>query len=138
MKYLEQQEIVNSSEAEEGLNEETLLQFLGSKLVVMDRQECTFLNINHIAYVEADGPYSTIFLANGTKMVVCKNVKVFTERLNELSFWRIHKSYLVNIRYISKYIRGDGGRVILENGANLPVSIKKKNSIMQLIEAMAL
>ncbi len=108
------------------------------KIVVMDKQECIFLKVKNICYIEADGAYSNIYLQDGKKMVVSKNVKVFAEKLSEASFCRIHKSYLININFISKYVKSDGGYLIMENGASIPVSVRKKDSLLHLVEQLAL
>lgn len=109
-----------------------------TKIVVMDKQECIFIKIGSIYYVEADGAYSILYLHDGRKMVVSKNVKVFSSKLPEYHFCRIHKSYLVNVNYISKYVKSDGGYIIMENGTMLPVSVRKKDSLMQLVDHLAL
>jgi two-component system, LytTR family, response regulator len=108
------------------------------KIVVMDKQECIFLKVKNICYIEADGAYSNIYLQDGKKMVVSKNVKVFAEKLSESSFCRIHKSYLININFISKYVKSDGGYLIMENGASIPVSVRRKESLLHLVEQLAL
>jgi two-component system, LytTR family, response regulator len=108
------------------------------KIVVMDKQECIFLKVKNICYIEANGAYSNIYLQDGKKMVVSKNVKVFAEKLSESSFCRIHKSYLININFISKYVKSDGGYLIMENGASIPVSVRRKESLLHLVEQLAL
>lgn len=108
------------------------------KIVVMDKQECIFLKVKNICYIEANGAYSNIYLQDGKKMVVSKNVKVFAEKLSESSFCRIHKSYLININFISKYVKSDGGYLIMENGASIPVSVRRKDSLLHLVGQLAL
>ena len=108
-----------------------------SKIVLMDKQECIFLKITDIYYVEAQGAYSCVHFNNERKMLVSKNVKVFAMKLPEEHFCRIHKSYLVNVNYISKYVKSDGGYVLMENGTILPVSIRKKDTFMQLVDKLS-
>jgi two-component system LytT family response regulator len=108
------------------------------KIVVMDKQECIFLKVKNICYIEADGAYSNIYLQDGRKLVVSKNVKVFADKLSEDLFYRIHKSYLININFISKYIKSDGGYLIMENGASIPVSVRKKDPLLKLVAQLSL
>lgn len=110
---------------------------LRRKIVVMDKQSCVFIKIDDIAYVEANGSYTTVHFLNGENMVVCKNMKTFSERLPESEFVRVHKSYSVNINTIVKYVKSDGGYLILEGGENIPVSMRKKQIIANLIEEWA-
>lgn len=109
----------------------------GAKIVLMDKQECVFLKISDIYYVEAAGSYSNVYLQDGSKMLISKNVKVFSLKLPEQHFCRIHKSYLVNINYIHKYVKSDGGYILMENGAVLPVSLRKRDHFMQLVEQLS-
>ena len=70
-------------------------------------------------------------------MVVCKNMKTFSERLPESEFIRVHKSYIININSIDKYMKSDGGYLILEGGQNIPVSVRKKQTVVDLVEKWA-
>lgn len=108
------------------------------KIVVMDKQECIFLKVKNICYIEANGAYSNIYLNDGRKVIVSKNVKVFSEKLSEQVFCRIHKSYLINLNFISKYVKSDGGYIIMENGASIPVSMRKKETLSLFIEQLSL
>lgn len=110
---------------------------IDAKIVLMDKQECVFLKIIDIYYIEAQGAYSCVYFSNERKMLVSKNMKLFALRLPEAHFYRIHKSYLVNVNYISKYVKSDGGYVLMENGAVLPVSIRKRDTFMQLVDKLS-
>src|SRR5690606_12151767 len=95
------------------LKERNRNSLLGRKIVVMDKQECIFLRIDDIAYAEANGAYTDVYLINGKKMLVCKNLKAFSVKLPEDEFLRVHKSYIINVNCISKYVKSDGGYLIL-------------------------
>lgn len=110
---------------------------LKRKIVVMDKQVCVFLKIDDIAYAEANGAYTIVYFLNGKKMIVCKNMKSFSERLPESEFIRVHKSYIININSIDKYVKSDGGYLILENGQNIPVSVRKRQYVVSLIDQWA-
>jgi two-component system, LytTR family, response regulator len=89
-----------------------------------------FIEIKNIMRCEADGKYTTVFLAEGKKMLVSKNLKEFEELLNEFNFFRIHHSHLVNLDYIKKYQSGRGGYVIMNDGSTITVSQRKKEEFM--------
>lgn len=107
---------------------------LHRKIIVMDKQECLFLKIDQISCAEASGAYTYVYLTDGKKMLVCKNIKAFAEKLPQDEFVRVHKSYIINVNAISKYVKSDGGYLVLDNGKNIPVSVRKKHALTGLLE----
>lgn len=88
---------------------------------------------NNIIYLEAEGNYTTLFLKTKQKIVVSKNLKEFERVLPESNFTRIHHSHIININCVKKYIKGDGGVIILENGQSLSVSRANKTKLLSLV-----
>lgn len=118
---------------------ERSIQFqLKRKLIVMDKQECVFLKVDDIQHAEASGSYTQLYLTNGNKMLVSKNIKAIMEKLPEEEFLRVHKSYLININSIAKYVKSDGGYLVLDNGDNIPVSVRKRHEITKAIESWSI
>jgi len=68
-----------------------------------------------------------VFLKNKQKIVVSRTLKDIEEILEDYSFLRIHHSYLVNINEINKYVKGEGGYVVMSDGSSVDVSRSKKN-----------
>ena len=83
-----------------------------------------------ILYCKADDNYTEIYLNNNKKKVVSKTLKYFEDALTESGFARVHKSYLVNVNEITKYIKGKGGSVLLSNGQEIMVSASKKSGLL--------
>ena len=81
-------------------------------------------------FCKADDNYTEIYLNTNKKKVVSKTLKYFDEILADSGFARIHKSYLVNINEITKYVKGKGGSVILSNGKELSVSASRKADLL--------
>jgi two-component system LytT family response regulator len=123
----------SSEEISSGINN-----LLGRKIVVMDKQECIFINLGDISYAEASGSYANIYLNTGNKIVISKNLKALADKLPTDEFIRVHKSYIININSIHKYIKSDGGSIILENNKSIPVSIRKKDVMTRLVEKLLL
>ncbi len=70
----------------------------------------TFVDVDDILFIQADGAYSKVFLKEGKQIVTSKNLKHFENTLSENSnFFRCHKSYIVNTDHITEYIKSDGG-----------------------------
>jgi two-component system, LytTR family, response regulator len=88
-----------------------------------------------ILYCESDSAYCKIYFINTPKpLTISKTLKDVEEVLQGCDFCRIHHSYLINMRCIQSYIRGEGGEVVLHNGAHLPVSRTKKQDFLNLLE----
>lgn len=92
-----------------------------------------FINVEDIVYLEASNNYTTIFLSGNQKFLVCRTLKDFEEMLPAEIFLRIHHSNIVNKYHVQKYIRGDGGQVVMRNGNVLDVSKRKKSEFLQAI-----
>ena len=90
-----------------------------------------FTNLEDIAYLEATGNYTNISLSNNKKFLVCRTLKDFEDMLPTETFVRIHHSSIINKFYVEKYIRGDGGQVVMRNGVVLDVSKRKKSDFLQ-------
>lgn len=92
-----------------------------------------FIAVNDIVYVEADGNYSRIWLANKEKILVSRTLKELETLLSSHHFVRIHQSYLINFTRIKKYVKGEGGYVVMDNGVSLQVSRANRMKLMDLV-----
>jgi two-component system LytT family response regulator len=84
----------------------------------------------HIVRCESDSNYTLIFLKNGTKILVSKTLKEVEELLEGHSFFRVHHSHLVNLNEIKKYVKGDGGYLVMSNNNAVSVSRSKKDALL--------
>jgi two-component system LytT family response regulator len=89
--------------------------------------------IREIIRIESNSNYSRIVLADGKSVVVPKLLKDFESMLRSYGFYRVHNSHLINLAYVTKYVRGDGGQVLLQNGEMIDVSRRKKDEFISLI-----
>ncbi len=92
-----------------------------------------FIQIKQIIRIESSSNYSKIILQNGHHMLVTRQLKDFEELLQDYRFYRVHHSHLVNLNFISKYVRGDGGQITMRNGDIIDVSRRKKEVFLKLI-----
>ena len=115
---------------------ELLLEHLQQKnrqrIAIPTAEGLQFLFIEDIVYLEASANYTNIFL-EGHKYTVSRTLKDFEELLPPAVFVRIHHSFIVNKHCVEKYIRGEGGQVVLSNGATLDVSKRRKTEFLQAI-----
>ena len=92
------------------------------------------LKIEDIKYFQAEGSYTKVFLNNDKHILVSKNLKYFEDVLkNYPIFFRIHRSYIINMQIVIKILKSDSGTVILEEGIELPIS---KERIEDFIKAI--
>jgi two-component system LytT family response regulator len=86
-----------------------------------------FVKVNDILYFEADGSYTHV-ITSKEKFMVCKKIKEFHELLSDDSrFFRVHRSYLVNIQQIKKYSKKEGATLVFDNNKVIPIAREKKN-----------
>lgn len=100
------------------------------KITIPQQDGFEVLETADILYCKADDNYTEIFLNNNKKKLVSKTLKYFEEALSSSSFARIHKSYLVNVNEVVKYIKGKGGSVVLSNGKEVMVSASRKAELL--------
>ncbi|MFC4722596.1 LytR/AlgR family response regulator transcription factor [Geojedonia litorea] len=121
--------IINSSKIETILldfNEK----FDRKKITINSDGKLIFLNVDDIVFVESDGNYSTIVLADGQKMVITKKLKEVDVMLPEHYFFRIHNSFIVNLNKIKEFIKNEG-YVIMETNKKIPVARQRKSDFLE-------
>ena len=106
----------------------------GDRIALPTMEGLQILQSDEIYYCESDGGYTHFFLTNGKAVLISKTLKEVEDVLETKGFCRVHHSYLINVRYVQKYIRGDGGEVIMANNKNIPVSRNKKQEFLNLLE----
>lgn len=94
------------------------------------------VNLNDIVRCESDSNNTMFHLKDGKKIFVTKTLKYFSDMLKPHEFLRIHQSHLVNLKYISAFIKTDGGYLMLKNGENVPVSVRKKAEVIDILDQM--
>lgn len=70
------------------------------------------------------------------KILVSKTIKEYEEMLEELNFFRVHNSHIVNLRYVKNYIKGEGGIVKMEDGSEIDVSRRKKEDFIKALRTL--
>ncbi|WP_047549034.1 LytR/AlgR family response regulator transcription factor [Psychroserpens sp. Hel_I_66] len=94
------------------------------------------VNLDDIIRCESDSNNTMFHLNDGKKVFVTKTLKYFADMLKPYGFLRIHQSHLINIQCISAFIKTDGGYLMLKNGENVPVSVRKKAKVIDILDQM--
>ena len=104
-----------------------------NKLAIPTLDGLLFFDINEIIQLEANSNYTIIHFLGKPKITASKTLKEFEELLPENIFFRTHHSHLINLNYIKRYIKGDGGQIELQNGNYVDVSRRKKEEFLKAI-----
>jgi len=105
---------------------------VGEKIALPSMEGLRFVNLDEILYCESQDNYTQFFLIDGSRIMVSKTIKHFEEILDVKKFFRVHRSFILNLRYIDKYVKGEGGYVVMKQGARIPVSRRRKESFLHL------
>lgn len=106
-----------------------------TKIAVPSGSSLLFLDTQKIAYLKGDGAYSEVYLIDGTKNLVTRNLKNFEDILcNDERFVRLHKSYIVNLEHVIAFNKADGGSISLSNKTQIPVSADKVDAVLEKIK----
>lgn len=120
-----------SSQEYRNLNYNNLLENLRapvpSKLAIPTSDGIEYLNTSEIIRIEADRSYSWFYLTDKKKYLVSRNLKEYQELLQDLNFFRPHNSHLINMIYVKKFIRHEGGYIEMIDGSSVPISRGKRD-----------
>ncbi|MHC1777734.1 MAG: LytR/AlgR family response regulator transcription factor [Lentimicrobium sp.] len=108
----------------------------GKKIVVKTLESIYLVNQCDLLYCESDGSYTTLTLRNGQTILTSKSLKEFDDMLSMGGFYRLHKSYLINLSAIERFDRSEGGYIILNGGHKIPVASRKRDDLMKMIDSM--
>ena len=103
------------------------------RIAIASMEGLQFVPTDDIIYLEANSNYTSFYLTNNRKIMAAKTLKDFEELLPASMFIRIHHSYLINKNGVEKYIKGEGGQVVMKNGVTLDVARRKKEEFMKAI-----
>ena len=106
------------------------------RLALHSQDKIEIIEIGNIIRCESNVNYTQFFLKDSTKMLVSKTLKEYDKMLTEFGFYRVHQSHLVNIHYIKEYVKIDGGYLKMKDGASIPISTRKKSSVLKLLQGV--
>lgn len=92
------------------------------------------VNLEDVVRCESDSNNTMFHLQDGKKIFVTKTLKFFADLLKPCGFLRVHQSHLVNLQCINAFIKTDGGYLMLKNGKSIPVSVRKKSEVIEVLD----
>ncbi|MBL4904826.1 MAG: response regulator transcription factor [Flavobacteriaceae bacterium] len=105
-----------------------------TKISLHTFDKITVVSLSDVIRCESDNNYTTFFFEDGQKILVSKTLKYYADLLNEQQFLRVHRSHLVNMKYIASYIKTDGGYLMLKNKKSIPVSVRKRSEVIEALD----
>lgn len=100
---------------------------LPTRLAIPTAEGMEYLNPKDIVRIEADRSYSWFFIAGNRKILVSKNLKEFQDLLSDRYFFRAHNSHLINLKYVKRFLRREGGSIEMVDGTQIPISRNRKD-----------
>lgn len=95
-----------------------------------------FVNIKDIVRFEAEDNYTHIYLENGERITASKTIKSYEEMLSAYNFYRVHKRHVINLNYMRKFNRGEGGSVVMDDGLEIEVSRRRRPSFLEQLRKL--
>ena len=89
-----------------------------------------FIDVKDIIYCEASGSYTNFYLEPGRKLMVSKNLKEYEHMLPDKQFMRVHNSYLINLQKVKKFVKAEGGYIVMSNNDQVSISQSKRDDFM--------
>ena len=106
---------------------------VSQKISLHTSEKIIVLELSEIIRCNSDNNYTIFHLKNGQKILVSKTLKYYADMLKEHQFLRVHQSHLINTRYIKEFIKSDGGYLKLKDKSNIPVSVRKRNEVIETL-----
>ena len=104
-----------------------------NKIAIPTLDGLLFFDINDIIHLEAQSNYTIIYFHNHPKLIASRTLKEFEDLLSPEIFFRPHHSHIINLNYIKRYLKGDGGQIEMQNGNYVDVARRKKEEFMKVI-----
>ena len=95
-----------------------------------------FVNIKDVVRFEAEDNYTHIFLDGGERITASKTIKAYEDMLAPFNFYRVHKRHVINLNYMRKFVKGDGGYLIMDDDIKIEVSRRRRPAFMEQMKRL--
>lgn len=103
-----------------------------NKIAVPTSEGFELIPTDQVLYFEANDNYTHLFLKSKNKIVACRTLKEMEEQIQDFNFFlRVHNSYMINLNEVTKYVRGEGGYLVMSDGSSVNVSRSRKNALLK-------
>jgi two-component system, LytTR family, response regulator len=101
------------------------------KVGIPDGDGLVFINLSDIIRCDSDGNYTYFLLSSGKKIVASRTLGEYEQMFADDNFFRVHRSHLINLEHVKKYIKGEGGYVVMSDNSQVEVSRRNKNEFLE-------
>ena len=101
------------------------------KVGIPDGDGLIFINLADIIRCDSDGNYTYFILTTGKKIIASRTLGEYEQMFTDDNFFRVHRSHLINLEHVKKYIKGEGGYVIMSDNSQVEVSRRNKNEFLE-------
>jgi two-component system, LytTR family, response regulator len=131
----------NPQEAKTGINDNlsVLIENLkninnSSKRIALNSADRVHVvNVSDIIRCESQRNYTLFYIKGNKQILVTRTLKEFEDMLEDSGFARVHHSHLINISYLKEFVKGDGGYAVMTDGSEVPVAVRKKEHLLQIL-----
>lgn len=104
-----------------------------NKIALSTMAGLQFVNLDDVIRIEGESNYCNFFIRDKKRILLSKKLGDAEELLKDNdNFFRAHKSHIINLKYVDRYIRGEGGEIIMNDGTSIALSRSKKEEFLQL------
>ncbi len=96
------------------------------RITLRNSDEIKIISVDQIIRCESDSSYTTFHFIDGSRFLVSKTLKSYSSLLLPFQFMRVHQSHLVNLNQVQSYMKADGGYLLMSDGSEIPVAIRKR------------
>jgi len=108
-----------------------------NKMILEVPKGILFVSHDDIVLFEADGMYTKVYMKNSETQLICKPLKHFVDQLEDKPiFYKPHRSYLLNLKYMKELSKKDGFHIVMENNKTIPIAKEKKDEFLQMIQEL--
>lgn len=106
------------------------------RLALHSQEKIDVVEIGTIVRCESNVNYTYFYFEDGSKILVTKTLKEFDKMLTDFGFYRVHQSHLINLDFLKEYVKTDGGYLLMKDGSSVPISTRKKSSVLKLLQGI--
>ena len=103
------------------------------KITIPTLDGLLFFNVDDLIHLEAQSNYTFLYFVNHPRILASRTLKEFEDLLPVTVFFRAHHSHIINLRYVKRYIKGDGGQIELQDGTFIDLARRKKEEFLKLM-----
>jgi len=102
------------------------------KIALRDSENIHLINVDDIIHCDSEGNHVRFVVLNENDIIISKQLKEYEELLADSNFFRVHKSYLINLAHAKRFEKADGGFVVMSDESRIPVASRKREQLLEI------